>query len=75
MGASPRASLSLSRAAKAVAYLAGRDFVVPDDIKTLADPVLAHRLTPRELAADPAADLDHVLGVLIEILERTRVPL
>jgi len=75
MGASPRASLSLSRAAKATAYLAGRDFVVPDDIKALADPVLAHRLTPRELAADPAADRDHVRGVLIEILERTRVPL
>ena len=45
-GASPRASLALMRASRAMAYLAGRSFVVPEDIKDLAVPVLAHRLVP-----------------------------
>jgi MoxR-like ATPase len=44
MGASPRASLNLVRAAKVYAALAGREFCLPDDIKALAVPVLAHRL-------------------------------
>ena len=44
MGASPRASLALYRAAQALAVLRGRDFVLPDDIKYLVEPVLAHRL-------------------------------
>ncbi len=44
LGASPRASLALHRAAQALAALRGRDFVKPDDIKELAAPVLAHRL-------------------------------
>jgi MoxR-like ATPase len=74
IGASPRASLSLSRAARAAAYLDNRDFVVPDDIKTLAEPVLAHRLIPREVSADPAADRDQVRGALVELIERTPVP-
>jgi MoxR-like ATPase len=44
LGASPRASLGLLRAAKASAVLAGRGFVTPDDVRTVAIPVLAHRL-------------------------------
>ncbi|HEY5529199.1 MAG TPA: MoxR family ATPase [Thermoleophilia bacterium] len=44
LGASPRAGISLLRAAKALALLRGRDFVVPKDIKDLAGRVLAHRL-------------------------------
>jgi len=44
LGASPRASLALYRAAQALALIGGRDFVTPDDIKRLARPVLAHRL-------------------------------
>ena len=48
LGASPRASIALMRAAKARALLRGRDYVLPDDIRHLAAPVLAHRilLTP-----------------------------
>jgi MoxR-like ATPase len=46
LGASPRATLHLVRAAKAAAAMDGRDFVVPDDLRTLAVPVLAHRLLP-----------------------------
>jgi MoxR-like ATPase len=74
LGASPRAGLALGRAARAAAFLSGRDFVVPDDIKTFADPVLAHRLMPVEPTADPAADRDQVRGVLSELLEQVRVP-
>ncbi|NJN80021.1 MAG: MoxR family ATPase, partial [Anaerolineales bacterium] len=44
LGASPRGSLSLARAGQARAALMGRDHVLPDDIKTLAVPVLAHRI-------------------------------
>jgi MoxR-like ATPase len=51
LGASPRATLALTRAARAYAYVSGRSYVLPDDIKTLAAPVLGHRLL---LAADAA---------------------
>ena len=44
LGASPRAGIALVRAAKALALLRGRDFVVPKDIKDLAVRVLAHRI-------------------------------
>ncbi len=44
LGASPRASLGLFRAARALALLRDRDYVVPDDIKFLASPVMAHRI-------------------------------
>ena len=44
LGASPRAGIQLHRAARALAWLRGRDFVTPDDVRTLAPHVLAHRL-------------------------------
>ena len=44
MGVSPRGNLALLRCAKAYAYLEGRNYVTPDDIKVLAVPVLAHRI-------------------------------
>jgi len=46
LGASPRATLHLVRAAKAYAAMAGRDYVIPDDVQGLAVQVLAHRLLP-----------------------------
>jgi MoxR-like ATPase len=56
LGASPRATLGLLRAAKSVAVLAGRPFVTPDDLRFLAGPVLAHRLIlVPELEGDPKA--------------------
>ncbi|NMH94256.1 AAA domain-containing protein [Pseudonocardia bannensis] len=64
LGASPRATLHLVRAARAQAALAGRDFVVPDDVQTIAVPVLAHRLmlTPDAQATRrSAADLVRAL--------------
>lgn len=47
LGASPRAMLALMRASQAMAMIHGRDFVTPDDVKTLAKPVLAHRIVVR----------------------------
>jgi MoxR-like ATPase len=44
LGASPRASLALYRASQALAALDGRGYVLPDDVKVLAAPVLSHRL-------------------------------
>ena len=44
LGASPRASLGLFRAARGLALVQDRDFVLPDDIKTLAEPIMAHRI-------------------------------
>ena len=58
LGASPRATLHLVRAAKAMAAMHGRDYVLPDDVHTLARPVLAHRLLPSVEAADERP-LDH----------------
>jgi len=57
-GASPRASLALMRAGQALALLRGRQYVLPDDIKYLAPPVLAHRLvlTPEARLRDATAD-------------------
>jgi MoxR-like ATPase len=70
LGASPRASVSLYRAAQARALLAGRDFVLPDDVVALAPPVLTHRIlvdVDRELrGASPQ-------GVIGEVLERVPV--
>jgi len=71
IGMSPRASLNLQRAARTRAAAAGRNYVVPDDIKALAEPVLAHRLvvTPEaQLAGMRAAD---VIG---EVLRTVPVP-
>ena len=66
LGASPRASLQLLAAAKARAAMAGRDHVLPDDVKALAVPVLAHRLIPspqaRGLHRGPEATIDAVLA-------------
>ena len=75
LGASPRASLALGRAARASAYLDGREFVVPDDIKGVAPAVLSHRLLPCELSADPQIDRAQVLAVVQRLLEQVRVPL
>lgn len=71
LGASPRGSLALYRTGQAVAALAGRDFVLPDDIKNLAIPVLAHRVI-----VGPAARLRELSAekVVQEILENLPVP-
>jgi len=60
LGCSPRAGIALLRVAQARAAVAGREFVLPDDIKALAIPVLAHRMIVRP-EAGPAAGVIHAL--------------
>ena len=51
LGPSPRASLALLRCCQALAAIRGRDFVIPDDVKELAVPVLAHRIVMRSISS------------------------
>ncbi|HNI61282.1 MAG TPA: magnesium chelatase, partial [Pseudomonadota bacterium] len=60
IGASPRASLALLHAARARALLLGRDYVLPDDVKALAAPVISHRL-----ALIPEAEMEAVSPVSV----------
>ncbi len=64
LGVSPRGALALLRAARARALIDGRDFVVPDDVKSLAVPALAHRVLPRG-AAGPETDAEAVVTALV----------
>jgi MoxR-like ATPase len=71
LGASTRGTLNLYHASQALAALRGRNYVLPDDIKELAEPVLAHRIILRpnaEMQGQSAAKL--VAG----LLEREHVP-
>ncbi len=71
LGASPRGSLSLFRACQARSIMQGRDFVIPDDIKALAVPTLAHRVI-----VNPAARVKGVSArtVLEEVLQSLPIP-
>ncbi|GGU12369.1 AAA family ATPase [Nocardioides albus] len=65
LGASPRASLHLLRAAKAHAALHGREFVLPDDVRRLTGPVLAHRLLPSASAAMHGRSVNDILETVV----------
>ena len=65
LGASPRASLYLLKASRAMAASRGRDYVVPDDIKDLAVPVLAHRVLLSPEAQMRGSGAEDVLGALV----------
>jgi MoxR-like ATPase len=65
LGASPRASLYLLKAARSVAASRGRDYVVPDDIKDLAVPVLAHRILLSPEAQMRGSSSEEVLDGMI----------
>jgi MoxR-like ATPase len=66
LGASPRATLHLVRAAKAVAAMQGRDFVLPDDVHGIAQPVLAHRLLPNVEATMSGRSTASILAGIVE---------
>ena len=71
LGASPRAGVALLKAARAAALVAGRDFVIPDDVKSLAPAVLRHRIM-----VAPELELEGVTPdqALSSILEKVEVP-
>ena len=71
LGASPRGSLTLFRASQARAAMAGRDYVLPDDVKVLALPALAHRVI-----VSPRARLREIssANIIEEVLGEVPVP-
>jgi len=71
VGASPRSVEHMGDAVRALALLEGRDFVLPDDVKALAAPVLTHRLV---LTVDARIRDRHAEEVVAEVLERVPVP-
>jgi MoxR-like ATPase len=75
LGVSPRGSLSLHRASQALAYIEGRDFVIPDDIKRLVVPVFAHRIVVNSRYSTGLRRSDEAETALKEILRNINVPL
>jgi MoxR-like ATPase len=71
LGASPRASLAIMRAAKAIAAMNGRDFVTPDDVKYVVYPVLNHRIM---LTAEREMEGIETEDIIKEITERIEIP-
>lgn len=72
LGASPRAALDLAKAARARAYLEGRDHVLPDDVKTLTVPVLGHRLMLDASARLTGRSASVILQTLLETVPAPR---
>lgn len=70
MGVSPRGSLALLRCSKAYAWLQGRQFVIPDDVKAIAVPVLAHRIS-MDFGRDDAKEC---ISLIHNILQHTKAP-
>lgn len=71
LGSSTRGAVFLARAAQAKAFLEGRDYVIPDDVKALAEPVLAHRLIAAGRGVDPSVGRE----IVARLLEQTPVPI
>ena len=71
LGASPRALLALLRASQAMAFLSGRDFLKPDDVKAVAIPVLHHRIL---LTADARISGENADSILTALIRKARIP-
>lgn len=75
LGVSPRGSLALLRACQSRAFVQGRDYCLPEDVKRLAAPVLAHRVVANQRAASTLRRNEEAERVLQEILDSIEVPL
>ncbi|MBP1625423.1 MAG: MoxR-like ATPase [Acidobacteria bacterium] len=75
IGVSPRGSLALRRAAQALAYFEGRDYCIPDDVKRLVLPVLAHRVIVSSKYSSPYRRSEEAEAILAEILQGVEIPL
>jgi len=74
-GASPRGSLALHRAAQALAHYEGRSYCIPDDIKRLAVPALAHRIIVSARYSSPGKRSEEAEEILTEILQGIEIPI
>jgi len=72
VGSGPRGGIALVRAARAAALLAGRDYVMPDDVKNVALPVLRHRVIPAPELQIEGQDSDAILVALLEKVDAPR---
>ncbi|MEK6303477.1 MAG: MoxR family ATPase [Acidobacteriota bacterium] len=75
LGVSPRGSLALYHASQALAFIEGRDFAIPDDIKRLVVPIFAHRIVVNSRYSTGLRRSDEAEGALQEILKTVSVPL
>jgi MoxR-like ATPase len=75
LGVSPRGSLALYHAAQALAFIEGRDFVIPDDIKSLVVPIFAHRIAVSSRFSTGLRRSGEAEAALEEILKTVDVPL
>jgi MoxR-like ATPase len=75
LGVSPRASLALYHAVQALAFVEGRDYVIPDDIKRLVTPVFAHRIVVNSRYSTGLRRSDEAEAALQEIIKTINVPL
>jgi len=75
LGVSPRGALALHRAAQALAYMRGRDFCVPDDLKQLIKPVFSHRLIVSSHYSLPLQQREEAERILEDLVEGVEVPL
>jgi MoxR-like ATPase len=75
LGVSPRGSMSLYRAAQALAFLEGRNYCIPDDFKRLVLPVFAHRVLVSSRYVSTLKKVDQAEALLKEILDSTPIPL
>lgn len=75
LGVSPRGSLALYHAAQALAFIEGRDFAIPDDIKRLVVPIFAHRIVVNSRYSTGLRRSDEAEAALQEILKTVSVPL
>ncbi|RZA02607.1 MAG: MoxR family ATPase, partial [Proteobacteria bacterium] len=69
VGASPRATISLARAARAAAFLAGRTYVSPDDVKTVCYDILRHRLVLTYEAEANDVTTESVIRKILDVVE------
>ena len=74
MGVSPRGAIALFRAARAYALTSGRSYLVPDDVRRMVVPCLAHRLLPAGATAATLDAHDQAAGLLEHIMEELPVP-
>lgn len=72
LGASPRASIALMQAAKAYAYIQGRDYVIPDDVKYLTPHVLSHRVI---LSSEAKFEGKTAKNLLTDLVRKTMIPI
>ena len=74
LGASPRAGQALARASRAHAFVRGRDFVVPDDVQAMVEPVLGHRLVAAYSQESSAGSGSPIASILEELMASVPAP-